>query len=98
VPWHVVDIAHRRPDVRVAHVCLYVGERERLHRERPKRVPEVVEADALQPCPLQRLDVSPPHRRALQMLADDVDEDQVGLAGPPLAPAEPIQRRPGLVD
>jgi hypothetical protein len=32
----MMDVDHRRLDVGVAHVCLHVRERERLHRDRPK--------------------------------------------------------------
>ena len=94
----MVDVAHRRPDVRVPHVGLHVGQREGPHGERPEGVAEIVEADPLQPRALKRLDVPAPHRRALEVLADRVHEHQIVLAGPPLAPAEAVQRRPGLID
>jgi hypothetical protein len=36
------------------HVRLDIRERERLHRQRPERVPKVVEAELRQPCPFER--------------------------------------------
>src|SRR4051794_40425195 len=44
---HVVDVDHGRLDVGVAHIDAYVGKRERLGRERPERVPEIVEDEWL---------------------------------------------------
>ena len=40
---HVVDVDHRGLDVGVAHIGLYVRERERLDGERAEGVPQVVE-------------------------------------------------------
>ena len=51
----VVDVDHRRLDVRVAHVGAHVRERERLHRDRAEGVAQVVES--------QRLEIRPPERR-----------------------------------
>src|SRR3954451_20659088 len=39
---HVMDVDHRRRDVRVAHHRLDVGERERLHGERAERMTQIV--------------------------------------------------------
>ena len=50
----MVDVDHRRLDVGVAHVGLDVGEREHLNGEGAERVAQVVEADPLQPGPLER--------------------------------------------
>ena len=98
MPRHMVDVAHRRPDVRVPHVGLHVGEGERLDRERSEGVAKVVEANPLQPRTVKRLDVAPAHRRALQVVGDGVHEHQIVFVGQPLSPAEAVERRCGLVD
>jgi hypothetical protein len=57
---HVVDIDHRCGDVRVAQIRLHIGERERLHGQRPERVPQVVKAHPFQPGALERRHEAPP--------------------------------------
>jgi hypothetical protein len=52
---HVMYVAHRRLDLRVAHVRVHVRQRERLHRERPERMPQIVEAHRLELRSLERL-------------------------------------------
>jgi hypothetical protein len=93
-----MDVDHRRRDVRVAHVGLHVRQGERLHRQGPERVPQVVEAKLLEPGALERRDEAPPQGRALEMVADRVDEHQVVVAGPPIAPAQAIECSCRLVD
>jgi hypothetical protein len=82
----------------MAHERFDVGERERLDGEGAERVPQVVEANLAQAGALQGLDVAPPESGALQVLAHDVHEHEVLVADPPLALAQPVQRRGGLVD
>jgi hypothetical protein len=43
----VVDVEHRGLDIRVTHVGPDVRQRERLNRERPERVAQVMEDERL---------------------------------------------------
>ena len=51
---HVVDVEHRGLDVRVPHVGLDVGQRERLHGDGAERVAQVVQPELRQPCGRER--------------------------------------------
>lgn len=48
----MVDVAHGRADVRVAHVRLYAGQVPDLNGERAEGVAQVVKDDGLVPEPL----------------------------------------------
>lgn len=39
----MVGVDHRGLNVRVTHIRLHVGQRPRLDRERPERVPQIME-------------------------------------------------------
>jgi hypothetical protein len=83
----VVDVDHRRLDVRMSHERLHVRERERLDGQRAERVPEVVQAELPQFGPVERAVEAAAELPIVQVAADLIDENEVVVAGEPVAAA-----------
>src|SRR5437867_3797914 len=69
----------------------HVGERECLDGERAERVAEVVEAEPLQPGPVECLVEAAAEPPVVDVPADLVDEHEVVVACEPLAAAEAVE-------
>ena len=70
-PRRVVQVLHRRVDVRVAHPLLDLQDRRLRDRPRAEGVAQVVEAEVRRPARSQRELVAPVQRRGVEVLAGD---------------------------
>jgi hypothetical protein len=93
----VVDVPHRRLNVRVSHVGLDVGQRKRLHSEGSECVPQVVESELLESRASKCSDVASSQGGAFEMIAHSVYEHQVVVAHPPVTLAQPVKCGPRLI-
>jgi hypothetical protein len=88
VAWDVVRVDHRGLNVCVAHEGLDIGEGERLDRERPERVAQIVEAHSWKLGGVESVVEAPTQGALLDVAADRGNEYEVGLIGEVLAPAQ----------
>lgn len=77
----MMDVAHRRCDMRVTKHGLHVREWERAHGDRTEAVTEVVESDWSEASCLECSGVPASQGPAVYVLADRVDEDEVVVTG-----------------
>ncbi len=89
----VVQVTHRRLDIRVAHPLLDPADVGLGDHPRPERVPEVVEPQGPQVGGLQRRLVASAQSRAVEVAAGLPREDEIVIPNPVLARAELGQRR-----